>query len=596
MPPDSFTLPGGQVVSINLGDNGATVRNAGTFTVSYSDSEMVRSSPEGTIAPAASVTLYGVQFLHAEGRCEMVVTGLTSDLDTVSEVAGRLVTLEAGRPINVAQQAGATNAAKLTAAIAALPATGAHLVVPRGLYEGSFTITGKDHLTVTGEGSASVIHNATASPADALKLVDCDDVTVTDLRVQGIAGTRDGLRLENCQRANVGRIFCQGSGRHGIYAQRCFGLTIDPCAVGIDTQSPYPTGVANCLTGLYLGWDGSDVTSGCNQFVVNGGQYVVGKSQDWAIVIDHAEGGVINGPIAELSKGGIKLVDSSGIDMSGFYAEFNPTSIEYTAGTASVTNGSATVTGSGTSWNVLDAEGVVVNAAPGKFLIIGTVWARILSVQSNTSLTLEAAWAGSTQAGVAYRIQAVDLLILRTKDCPNLSGHGAGATLFEASSRNKIGLLLQESVFFDAASNYNEGLIVTNRATASASRLVDGSTDQHTRLTQLNYQTGLQVRSDHLRRAGATELRTDADLESTRGVWANIATAAQMVMFTDGRLYWHTSADTGIGRAQAGVLNVGNAVQFTAMAAGSVPNNTVFLDAADNVLKQKNNAGVVSAI
>lgn len=54
--------------------------------------------------------------------------------------------------------------------------------------------------------------------------------------------------------------------------------------------------------------------------------------------------------------------------------------------------------------------------------------------------------------------------------------------------------------------------------------------------------------------------------------------------------------DARLVRVQAGVVGVKDALQFTARSAASIPNNSIFLDAADNVLKQKNNAGVVSAI
>lgn len=54
--------------------------------------------------------------------------------------------------------------------------------------------------------------------------------------------------------------------------------------------------------------------------------------------------------------------------------------------------------------------------------------------------------------------------------------------------------------------------------------------------------------------------------------------------------------DTQLKRVQEGVWGGLKGLQFVAVAAASVPNNTLFLDSADNVLKQKNNAGVVSAL
>jgi hypothetical protein len=57
-----------------------------------------------------------------------------------------------------------------------------------------------------------------------------------------------------------------------------------------------------------------------------------------------------------------------------------------------------------------------------------------------------------------------------------------------------------------------------------------------------------------------------------------------------------TAPDTHLERDSAGVWSVQNAIRLTAMAAASVPNNSIFLDSADNVIKQKNNSGTVSAL
>lgn len=67
-----------------------------------------------------------------------------------------------------------------------------------------------------------------------------------------------------------------------------------------------------------------------------------------------------------------------------------------TAGTVSVTNGSATVTGSGTNWN-----GAAQN---GKRMKIGSTWYTISNVASATSLTLTSSYTGATASGVTFRI------------------------------------------------------------------------------------------------------------------------------------------------------------------------------------------------
>jgi hypothetical protein len=65
-------------------------------------------------------------------------------------------------------------------------------------------------------------------------------------------------------------------------------------------------------------------------------------------------------------------------------------------GTVSVTNGSTSVTGSGTSFNAA--------AQNGKRIKIGTTWYTIASIASATSLTLASAYTGPTASGVSYRI------------------------------------------------------------------------------------------------------------------------------------------------------------------------------------------------
>lgn len=69
----------------------------------------------------------------------------------------------------------------------------------------------------------------------------------------------------------------------------------------------------------------------------------------------------------------------------------------YSAGTVSVTLGSASVTGSGTSW--------LTNVKPGEtFFIAAGQYYHILSVESDTALTLTANYAGTTGSGKSYTV------------------------------------------------------------------------------------------------------------------------------------------------------------------------------------------------
>lgn len=80
-------------------------------------------------------------------------------------------------------------------------------------------------------------------------------------------------------------------------------------------------------------------------------------------------------------------------------AQQNP----YSTGTASVTNGSATVTGVGTSWN----SGGLGFPAVGQIFNVGSPLGRnyvIQAINSNTSITLTETYKGSTASGQSYAI------------------------------------------------------------------------------------------------------------------------------------------------------------------------------------------------
>lgn len=73
----------------------------------------------------------------------------------------------------------------------------------------------------------------------------------------------------------------------------------------------------------------------------------------------------------------------------------------YKIGTATVNNGSTSVTGSGTAW-------VAAGIRAGDHLFVNGLFAEIASVQSNTSLTLVRGWPGSNANGQQYSIALID--------------------------------------------------------------------------------------------------------------------------------------------------------------------------------------------
>lgn len=75
------------------------------------------------------------------------------------------------------------------------------------------------------------------------------------------------------------------------------------------------------------------------------------------------------------------------------------TNANYTTGTITATNASATVTGSGTTWST------TTNAEVGEYIKLPDgKWYKITAIGSNTSLTIEVAYQGSTLAGQTYTI------------------------------------------------------------------------------------------------------------------------------------------------------------------------------------------------
>jgi hypothetical protein len=116
---------------------------------------------------------------------------------------------------------------------------------------------------------------------------------------------------------------------------------------------------------------------------------------------------VLNGSLAPVT------ADNAEIDsrpaLVGDYVAFvnDPTTIvlyagslmpaQYATGTVSVTAGSTSVTGAGTSW--------LANADGGMILATGSQGAVVKSVTTDTALTLADPWPGSTAAGAAYSLE-----------------------------------------------------------------------------------------------------------------------------------------------------------------------------------------------
>jgi hypothetical protein len=107
----------------------------------------------------------------------------------------------------------------------------------------------------------------------------------------------------------------------------------------------------------------------------------------------------------------------------------------YNVGTVTVTAGSPAVSGVGTFWNG--------NVQPGDILWVSGLSCRILSVNSNTSITLARNWPGATAAGVYYEAWAVlDAVGYQKKTgelLTKLSGGNIDAFAGLTGAANKLG-------------------------------------------------------------------------------------------------------------------------------------------------------------
>lgn len=75
----------------------------------------------------------------------------------------------------------------------------------------------------------------------------------------------------------------------------------------------------------------------------------------------------------------------------------------YSTGTVSVTQGSATLTGSSTLWSTNDSFGVANARRGGKIILSSSpIIYEVTSVASDTSLTLSTAFIGDTESGLSY--------------------------------------------------------------------------------------------------------------------------------------------------------------------------------------------------
>jgi len=136
-----------------------------------------------------------------------------------------------------------------------------------------------------------------------------------------------------------------------------------------------------------------------------------------AVTTIHVSSGISSLP----SVGKIRVTDAANGNET---IEYQGKNGGYTTGTVTVTNSSTTVTGSGTEW---DGE----LAVGDKFSIDDSTWYTILTVDSDTQITLSGAYAGSTSAGEDYYAGYKLLICERGAEGSTAFQHADGDTATE---------------------------------------------------------------------------------------------------------------------------------------------------------------------
>lgn len=159
--------------------------------------------------------------------------------------------------------------------------------------------------------------------------------------------------------------------------------------------------------------------------------------------------------VQDLLPRGLEVGTDASVNFAGepyFFAAFGHatyyrsigTAANYATGTVTATNGSTTVTGSGTAWQV-------ANRGWGdRMTILGTSYT-IQSVDSDTQLTLTLPFAGATGSGLPYTIARQFATLQAWEDCISFAVACpffpvASANLV-ADNRSEVGIAYKDSVF-----------------------------------------------------------------------------------------------------------------------------------------------------
>lgn len=181
----------------------------------------------------------------------------------------------------------------------------------------------------------------------------------------------------------------------GAYSSSDSGINWSAVS-NVDLKFNVFTGGNTGSTGLIRFYGENSVSKTINKI---GTSYYLGNDTTGAISTVTMSNGVT--PLAAgyndytVSNGTLLLVDSS-----NYIIKYRgSTNAAYSTGTITATSGSATVTGSGTSW------ATATNAEVGEYIKLPDLkWYKITAIASNTSLTIESTYRGSTLSGQTYTI------------------------------------------------------------------------------------------------------------------------------------------------------------------------------------------------
>jgi hypothetical protein len=143
--------------------------------------------------------------------------------------------------------------------------------------------------------------------------------------------------------------------------------------------------------GLRWGWDG---------YLLPGARTLVANESDFGVLASDDESFVnVGGAGLAFPKQSAVLQDLLYIGGGTLYGGSRKAAV-YSTGTVTVTNGSKTVTGSGTTWNTLVDAGMLLHLGTERIYVVA-------SVDSTTQITLRDAYQGGTGGGKSYTLNPV---------------------------------------------------------------------------------------------------------------------------------------------------------------------------------------------